>query len=108
MRWIILHIIEETARHAGHLDTARELLDGRTDLGWPARYRADDDGRDVLPRRRIIMRCLAGMVVCLPAFLNRIESARVADMDGLGKALREKVTVLSREQLCVGTSQTAG
>ena len=33
MRWIILHIIEETARHAGHLDTARELLDGRTGLG---------------------------------------------------------------------------
>lgn len=28
MRWIILHMIEETARHAGHLDTARELLDG--------------------------------------------------------------------------------
>jgi hypothetical protein len=24
---------EETARHAGHLDTARELLDGRTGLG---------------------------------------------------------------------------
>jgi uncharacterized protein DUF664 len=33
MRWIILHMIEETARHAGHLDTARELLDGRTGLG---------------------------------------------------------------------------
>jgi len=26
-------MIEETARHAGHLDTARELLDGRTGLG---------------------------------------------------------------------------
>jgi Protein of unknown function (DUF664) len=25
--------IEETARHAGHLDVARELLDGRTGLG---------------------------------------------------------------------------
>ena len=33
LRWIILHMIEETARHAGHLDTARELLDGRTGLG---------------------------------------------------------------------------
>jgi hypothetical protein len=30
LRWIILHMIEETAQHAGHLDTARELLDGRT------------------------------------------------------------------------------
>lgn len=29
LRWILLHLIEETARHAGHLDTIRELLDGR-------------------------------------------------------------------------------
>jgi hypothetical protein len=33
LRWILLHLIEETARHAGHLDIARELLDGRTGLG---------------------------------------------------------------------------
>ena len=26
--WVVLHMIEETARHAGHLDAARELLDG--------------------------------------------------------------------------------
>ena len=32
-RKIVLHMIEETARHAGHLDVARELLDGRTGLG---------------------------------------------------------------------------
>ncbi|WP_446665606.1 DinB family protein [Flexivirga sp. B27] len=32
-RTIVLHMIEETARHAGHLDIARELLDGRTGLG---------------------------------------------------------------------------
>ncbi|HEY3015135.1 MAG TPA: DinB family protein [Nocardioides sp.] len=30
---IALHVLEETARHAGHLDAARELLDGRTGLG---------------------------------------------------------------------------
>jgi uncharacterized damage-inducible protein DinB len=29
LRWILLHMIEETARHAGHLDTIRELLDGQ-------------------------------------------------------------------------------
>nr|MDT0659369.1 DinB family protein [Micromonospora sp. DSM 115978] len=29
LRWMVLHMIEETARHAGHLDTIRELLDGR-------------------------------------------------------------------------------
>jgi Protein of unknown function (DUF664) len=32
-RDVALHMIEETARHAGHLDIARELLDGRTGLG---------------------------------------------------------------------------
>ena len=30
---VVLHMIEETARHAGHLDIARELIDGRTGLG---------------------------------------------------------------------------
>jgi hypothetical protein len=33
VRWIVLHMIEETARHAGHLDLARELLDGEARLG---------------------------------------------------------------------------
>ncbi len=33
LRWIVLHMIEETARHAGHLDIARELIDGQTGLG---------------------------------------------------------------------------
>lgn len=28
LRWIILHLIEETARHLGHLDLLRELADG--------------------------------------------------------------------------------
>jgi uncharacterized damage-inducible protein DinB len=27
-RWILLHMIEETARHAGHADLIRETLDG--------------------------------------------------------------------------------
>lgn len=33
LRMIVLHMIEETARHLGHLDAARELLDGRAGLG---------------------------------------------------------------------------
>jgi Protein of unknown function (DUF664) len=33
VRWVVLHMIEETARHAGHLDIARELGDGTTGLG---------------------------------------------------------------------------
>ncbi len=30
MRWVILHMIEETARHAGHADILREMIDGST------------------------------------------------------------------------------
>ncbi|MFF0203135.1 DinB family protein [Streptomyces sp. NPDC005017] len=30
MRWLVLHLIRETARHAGHADIVRESLDGRT------------------------------------------------------------------------------
>ncbi|MGH8905508.1 MAG: DinB family protein [Egibacteraceae bacterium] len=29
-RWVLLHLIEETARHAGHADIIRESLDGAT------------------------------------------------------------------------------
>ena len=30
LRAVLLHVIAETACHAGHLDAARELIDGRT------------------------------------------------------------------------------
>lgn len=30
LRWILLHLIEETARHNGHADLIREALDGST------------------------------------------------------------------------------
>jgi uncharacterized damage-inducible protein DinB len=30
LRWILFHLIEETARHNGHLDILRELADGVT------------------------------------------------------------------------------
>lgn len=30
MRWVVLHLIRETARHAGHADIIRESLDGKT------------------------------------------------------------------------------
>lgn len=29
LRWAVLHLIEETAHHAGHADATREMLDGR-------------------------------------------------------------------------------
>lgn len=41
-RWILLHLIEELARHAGHADIIREHIDGATTFellaaaeGWP-------------------------------------------------------------------------
>lgn len=30
LRWVLLHMIEETARHAGHADILRESIDGAT------------------------------------------------------------------------------
>jgi uncharacterized damage-inducible protein DinB len=30
LRWVLLHLINETARHAGHADATREMLDGMT------------------------------------------------------------------------------
>ena len=30
LRWILMHLLEETARHAGHADILRELIDGDT------------------------------------------------------------------------------
>jgi hypothetical protein len=30
LRWVLLHLIEETARHNGHIDILREMTDGVT------------------------------------------------------------------------------
>ena len=30
LRWILAHLLQETARHAGHADILRELIDGAT------------------------------------------------------------------------------
>jgi uncharacterized damage-inducible protein DinB len=43
VRWVLLHLVEEIARHAGHADIIRESIDGATMYelmaaaeGWPA------------------------------------------------------------------------
>jgi hypothetical protein len=43
VRWVLLHLVEEIARHAGHADIVRESIDGATMFelmagaeGWPA------------------------------------------------------------------------
>jgi uncharacterized protein YndB with AHSA1/START domain len=35
LRWIYVHMIDESARHAGHLDILRELIDGTTGVDPP-------------------------------------------------------------------------
>ncbi|GAA2799362.1 DinB family protein [Kitasatospora paracochleata] len=30
LAWILMHVLQEYARHAGHLDAVRELIDGTT------------------------------------------------------------------------------
>ena len=34
LRWVLVHMVEEVARHAGHMDSCRELIDGATG-GFP-------------------------------------------------------------------------
>lgn len=33
LRWVVVHLIEETARHLGHIDILREQADGSTGFG---------------------------------------------------------------------------
>ncbi|MEU3990549.1 DinB family protein [Streptomyces platensis] len=44
MRWLLLHLIEETARHAGHADIIRESLDGKTAFELVDEERAAREG----------------------------------------------------------------
>jgi uncharacterized damage-inducible protein DinB len=37
LRWVLIHMVEETARHAGHVDIIRELIDGMTGDHRPIR-----------------------------------------------------------------------
>jgi Protein of unknown function (DUF664) len=30
LRWVLIHMLEEVARHAGHMDILREMIDGAT------------------------------------------------------------------------------
>jgi uncharacterized damage-inducible protein DinB len=37
LRWVLIHMVEETARHAGHADICRELIDGMVGDHQPPR-----------------------------------------------------------------------
>jgi uncharacterized protein DUF664 len=57
VRWVLLHLIEEIARHAGHADIVREHIDGGTmypimaaaedwpDSPWLQRWKPTGDQR---------------------------------------------------------------
>ena len=49
LRWVLIHMIEETARHAGHLDIGRELADGAVGdhprAGTTSRFAEQEDQR---------------------------------------------------------------
>jgi uncharacterized damage-inducible protein DinB len=44
VRWVMLHLIEETARHAGHADLIREAIDGGQADELRAQWAADRAG----------------------------------------------------------------
>ena len=44
LRWTLIHVIEDTARHAGHADIVPELIDGMT-----GDHRRDEHPRGGIP-----------------------------------------------------------
>jgi hypothetical protein len=65
LRWVLVHLLEETARHAGHADILREPIDGSAGRephprawcsalrrNWPTRLIGlpDDDASDSMDR----------------------------------------------------------
>jgi hypothetical protein len=52
LRWVLLHLIQETARHAGHADIVRESVDGATSFALVAAVEGQPETRWVKPWRR--------------------------------------------------------
>jgi uncharacterized damage-inducible protein DinB len=46
LRWLCLHLIRETARHAGHADIIRESLDGKTAFELVALEQGQEQGQE--------------------------------------------------------------
>lgn len=52
VRWVLLHLIEETAKHAGHADIVRESLDGATSFALIAAAENQPETEWIKPWRR--------------------------------------------------------
>jgi hypothetical protein len=55
LRWVLVHMIEETGRHAGHADILREQLDGSVGRGSTASPERVDD-RSKVPGEHVCCR----------------------------------------------------
>ena len=80
VRWIVLHVIEETAAHSGHLEIARELLDGKTGSADadPPQYAPaipDDPQRDV-PSGRVRPEQVTDRACTALQYLNEVADLR--------------------------------
>jgi hypothetical protein len=52
LRWVLLHLIQETARHAGHADIVRESIDGARSFALVAAVEGQPETRWVKPWHR--------------------------------------------------------
>ena len=52
VRWVLLHLVEEMARHAGHADIVRESVDGATAIPLLAAVESWPETGWVTPWRR--------------------------------------------------------
>jgi len=68
LRWVLLAVIEETARHAGHADIIGEQIDGQTGI-LPARVpgRARAAPHHFFKSSSLKFRCQAALVVLVTA-----------------------------------------
>jgi Protein of unknown function (DUF664) len=55
LRWVLLHLIEESARHAGHADFLREAIDGAVGEETRSRARRPIEDRPVTDRSPILV-----------------------------------------------------
>ncbi len=104
VRWVLLHLVEEIARHAGHADIVRESIDGATDVRADGRRRGlagdrldparppQDRGELLAPALTAAHTRMSGLIAGRPGPQARM-SGLIAGSFGLrsGPAAQERV-----------------